>query len=226
MQAQQTMSIVADSSARKNDRDSNNLSSAHVGFMRLPGEIRNHIYDFIIHDFSPTYSPTMLLAIAFTNIFIHREFMSRLLLYIECNIGSMQDIWFINMLAAMHPQPTMLRSLTKFTISNFTTFAYTQSRANEVMDFLSQFESVQALTLGFALSDLRHGFQGRVKSIDHVLLDLELYRLCDFKRLAKVIIRVRCSGALPCPYSAALLSELEDWIAERFMVEVVFLHTE
>lgn len=193
-----------------------------VDFMRLPGEIRNKTYDYIICGLSQASSRTSLPAIAFANVLIHQEFLSKVLPYIHCNITSILDIWNTNMLLDMHAKGTGLHRIARLTITNFTSIAYSPSRASEVMDFLCQFNLTRMLTLDIALVDLHRGFRGRVKEIDHVLQEYELFRIGGFSMLAKLVINVKHNGAVLTPESVSLLTALKDWLANDVLGEVVF----
>lgn len=152
--------------------------------------------------------------------------MSRSISSISYNVTSIPDIWYFNMLLDLHPEDSVLRKITKLSIKNFTSIAHTQSRANEVMDFVHQFASLEALTLDIALEDLHHGFQGRIKDVDCVFLQYELLRLCELTRLTELVVCVKHNGATLTPGATTLLSEVAERLVEGFMGVVVFLHYE
>ncbi|KAJ4359013.1 hypothetical protein N0V95_002549 [Ascochyta clinopodiicola] len=97
------------------------------------------------------------------------------------------------------------RRITGLTITNFTAIAHTQTRANEVMDLLCQLISLKNLTFDITLDDLSHGFQGRIKDVNYIFTEFELFRLATFAGLKSLVVNVRSNG----PVHVAITTERE-----------------
>ncbi|KAF3042579.1 hypothetical protein E8E11_001701 [Didymella keratinophila] len=163
-------------------------------FLCYPGEIGNRIYDFIICGLPRLFSVNILPDVAFVNILIHREFMTRILLKSHFNITSMADIRYMHMLVNMHSRGFPLHNITTLTVTDFTVIAHTQTRPSEVMDFLSQFESLDMLSSNITLDDLFHGLQGRVKALEHLITEFELSQILVLGNLSSLDVVVKRQG--------------------------------
>ena len=94
------------------------------------------------------------------------------------------------------------------------------------MDFLCQFESLNTLSFDITLDDLYHGIQGRVKDLDHLVTEFELFQVSTFPKLANLVIDIKRNGVQLTPEIVSLLIELEDWFTEGVMGKVVFVSSE
>ncbi|KAF3011127.1 hypothetical protein E8E13_011420 [Curvularia kusanoi] len=195
-------------------------------FARLPGEIRNTIYEFVIRGLPRSLPLTVLPAISFVNTLVQREFLSKFLPYVHCYITSMLDIWNIGAVLNMILEKPEIYNISRLTVNNYTSIAFTQSRANEIMDFLCRFSRLHTLVLGIALGDLYHGFRGRIKELNHVLSEYELFRIRYLKELGKLVIKVKRDGGVLAPDSMTLLLDLKDWFAGATEGEVLLTFSE
>ncbi|KAF9701395.1 hypothetical protein EKO04_000998 [Ascochyta lentis] len=195
----------------------------NIDFMRFPGEIRNSIYSTIIRGLPQTITFSSLPAIAYTSLPIHQEFMSQYLPQLHFDIVSMCDIWHMHAVLDSHPRSLGWHRITKLTITNFTSIAHTQTRANEVMDFVCQFTLLANLIFDITLDDLSHGFEGRTKDIHHIFTEFELFRLLTFNSLKYLVINIRCNGLSLTPGSFALLSHLKEALTADTDIEVTLV---
>lgn len=202
------------------------LPMSIIDFMRFPGEIRNSIYNFVICGLPRTSTVSVLPAIAYTSTYIHQEFMSKYLPRMHLDITTMHDIWQFYERLDAHSGYLRLHSITRLTITNFTTIAHTQTRANEVMDFLFQFTSLKDLVLDVSLGDLHHGFQGRIKDVEHILTEFELSRLLSFSTLRTLVIRIRPDGVSHTPASMTLLGKMMEVFKAGIGVGVTCVHSQ
>lgn len=182
-----------------------------IDFMRFPGEVRNCIYDFIICGLPLTSALTTLPAIAYASMRIHQEFMSQYLPQIHLDVTSMQDVWRFHALLDCHPINRGWDRITKVVITSFTRIAHTQTRANEIMDFLSHCKSLQYLSLDITLDDLHHGFQGRIKDIHHFSTEFELFRILTFHSLQSLVISVKRGYMSYTPESMVLIGDMVEF---------------
>ena len=114
---------------------------------------------------------------------------------LQYHITSMLDIWKMGKFFGAHSKGTAVNRVSTVTVSNFTSIACTQSRANEVEDFLCQLGILQMLILIIALSDLHYGVQGRTKE---GLQEYKLSCIRNFQRLRKLVLRIRHNVNVLC----------------------------
>ncbi|KAJ4367911.1 hypothetical protein N0V86_009751 [Didymella sp. IMI 355093] len=197
-----------------------------VEFMRFPAEIRNSVYNFVICNLPRTSMITVLPAIALISMSVHQEFMSEYVSRINYTIRSMPDIWYLGTLLDMHSQNSGLRQITSLTIANFTAIAHTPARANEVMDLLRQLKTLTTLSFDITLDDLHYGLQGRIKDMEYLVTEFELFHIMAFPKLAKLVVKVKQNGIQLTPETASLLTRLEGWLMKGIRGSVLFMYTE
>jgi hypothetical protein len=145
---------------------------------------------------------------------------------IHYTIRSMPDIWYLGTLLDMHSQSSGLRRITNLTITNFTAIAHTPARANEVMDLLRQSKTLITLSFDITLDDLHYGLQGRIKDMEYLVTEFELFRIMAFPKLAKLVVNVKHNGIQLTPETVSLLTGLEGWFRKGIRGSVVFMYPE
>ncbi|KAF1922438.1 uncharacterized protein M421DRAFT_366447 [Didymella exigua CBS 183.55] len=200
--------------------------SCVINFMRFPGEIRNKVYDFVICELPQATAATLIPVIACDSVVVHREFMLRYLPLMHLNIASMQHIWQMYTLLERHSPDLAFYKIKKLAVSNFTTIAHTSARANELMDFVCQFESLNTFTFDISLKDLHHGIRGRIKALDHLLTEFELFQIPTLPQLTKLVVNVKRKGMPIAPETASLLVQLKEWLEEAVRGEVRLIYSE
>lgn len=87
----------------------------------------------------------------------------------------MLDIWKMGKFLRAHSKRTSVNRVSTVTVSNFTSIACTQSRANELEDFLCRLGILQTLILDITLGDLHYGVPGQMKKVDHDLHEISSF---------------------------------------------------
>lgn len=91
---------------------------------------------------------------------------------------------------------------------------------------MSHFKSPQHLALDITLKHLYHGFQGRIKNVNRIIRDFELFRLFLFTSLRCLVIDVKRGSLSQTPESVSLLSELEEVFINEMGAGVIYVHSE